>query len=948
VNEEENEARDDNGHESNREEDSDDDDDDDEEEEALSLDDLAQFIATQLWDPQSHIPSHSIADDPIASLDGIISVDEALNLDEFQVPDVLHHGRPDAVSADTLTPDRRQKIFCGFDSMQEPLERTAICITKDTSTTETGAVTYDIDSFVAEITTLAAAKRGIKCITVQKPTPSITASLHLGTFPGYLYSDDGELQQVRVPLHHFPHISLGRLVGDDSFEVILTFPYAFREEQESTLLPQRWHDIWMNGVFLAAYYEIYPAGSSQQFPASSEEARAMSTKRFTEGMRRKNYSEPRLQLLSLDLAPDRLGEFWDRVREKITLPGHHMFSDPIILVMAKGVKLRFRSSRWARMYDRFFTTLNTVLDRTYTVWAFYDWAKEFCPSQSSIIMSAFERPGETLLWNQRYLDHFFTHVRHLDLSRQHQLNVYPQYFLQGSGAASLEPAQTSLLWKHGLRYIQFYNSVKTLFVAGDFYTGSNPAMADLAVDRRILQTFEALGKAIAVDPETLMRAYLHLKWHSRVAFTDSQQKSFGLREEFRGREDLLTRVDASMRDYENMDRPSTVEDQPSMTGGAFITLQTRTFTRWAAWNLNRLCFGFESVYTISSGHIVAWEQTRMMMMFLRCIPCFLGAGVAGQHSRFWNDIYPPQKNMDVDRRPQGFGFRDNMQRYGFAWFADKIDWDTMSFQPEHAPYLGFNISYVEERYKCRRTLRNFKDHLIRVQHTRPLLTRWSDHPGRYHLLSSYLHQICARVFRTDVFNHIKRDMRGNNFAKQALEGNVPLCHDAVTTLLRRRRNHPPKLHLADRPQNRIKMWRDLWKSLWGPDNLTPRRYRSKPYRLVYRQSVQLIREVVGPTQAMQWSRDFEQHIRATCWILPYPGNGRFISLVGRRSKWWSNWHDDIAAALAPSRRNGGGRPRPRDRSLYFPDLRWKDACASGKCRPLSVRYHGGRTTRCPG
>jgi hypothetical protein len=93
-------------------------------------------------------------------------------------------------------------------------------------------------------------------------------------------------------------------------------------------------------------------------------------------MRCKNCPEPRLQLLSLDLAPDRLARFWDRVREKIALLGRNMFSDPILLVMAKGFKLRFRSFRWAVIYDRFFATFDTVLNRSCTVWAFYDWAKE--------------------------------------------------------------------------------------------------------------------------------------------------------------------------------------------------------------------------------------------------------------------------------------------------------------------------------------------------------------------------------------------------------------------------------------------------------------------------------------------------------------------------------------------------------------------------------------------
>lgn len=54
--------------------------------------------------------------------------------------------------------------------------------------------------------------------------------------------------------------------------------------------------------------------------------------RDTEDMRcGKNNNESRIQLLSYHLHLSRLDAFYDRILEKIALPGHYMFRDPILL-----------------------------------------------------------------------------------------------------------------------------------------------------------------------------------------------------------------------------------------------------------------------------------------------------------------------------------------------------------------------------------------------------------------------------------------------------------------------------------------------------------------------------------------------------------------------------------------------------------------------------------------
>jgi hypothetical protein len=256
-------------------------------------------------------------------------------------------------------------------------------------------------------------------------------------------------------------------------------------------------------------------------------------------------------------------------------------------------------------------------------------------------------------------------------------------------------------------------------------------------------------------------------------------KSFGLRQKFRSRENLFEYVNAYIREQKTLAGQLKGSLCEPITPKIFFTLSTATFTRWAAWNLNRLCVGFESVYELASGRVVSWEQTRVMIMFLRGIPCFLGHGTAGQHARFWRHRYPPRGDAPASARPHSLGFLDNMRRHGYAWFADKIDWQTMTFAPRYAARLGFDQSEGEGRFRRGAVLRSFKDHLLRIQHAEPHLLRWAYRLWCRRPLTRYLHQICAHVFRVNVWTSLRGALKAA-YVENAVAGDLPLCWEALS------------------------------------------------------------------------------------------------------------------------------------------------------------------------
>jgi hypothetical protein len=91
----------------------------------------------------------------------------------------------------------------------------------------------------------------------------------------------------------------------------------------------------------------------------------------------------------------------------------------------------------------------------------------------------------------------------------------------------------------------------------------------------------------------------------------------------------------------------------------FFIHRTGQFLDWIRWNMNRLCLGFEMVYTLRPHTVVHWGHTRVMMMFLRClIFTYGGQGHHLKHSTgLWVDrrVRPPLEGSEVEQVQEGIG-----------------------------------------------------------------------------------------------------------------------------------------------------------------------------------------------------------------------------------------------------------------------------------------------------
>ncbi|PVH90971.1 hypothetical protein DM02DRAFT_664466 [Periconia macrospinosa] len=396
-----------------------------------------------------------------------------------------------------------------------------------------------------------------------------------------------------------------------------------------------------------------------------DHARYNSTARRVESRSQRTDATPREQLLFHFFPPDSLHAEWDTILQAVERPDLRHFRGIFLFCHDKNLKCLTKDSTWRNMtsrFDEYWT--KAVVEGYMTSDAYIDVGKELCPARGSGVTceektnnSEDEVAAKMLLWKKCCLD----------------------AMLQDSGSMTIETHRGSKSRTGGLLYSQFYSSVKELFAAGNIYPFTNVAIETLALDPKLQKTWQHVRVGLSHDPVALIRAYLYTKLRCHYAISGSTEKCFGTWEEHRVSKKLFGQIDARIqqRRFDTQHFRSAQDSNRS-----YYTFSTSTLLKWLRWNINKFCVGFEMVYSLKDYHFVTWEHTRVMLMCLRCPQFSYSSGLIQRAGGLWQDV---QLDNDVNqadglRRHESLGFRDNMRRHGYAWFMDKIDWETMAFR----------------------------------------------------------------------------------------------------------------------------------------------------------------------------------------------------------------------------------------------------------------------------
>ncbi|KAI8648040.1 hypothetical protein NCS55_01502200 [Fusarium keratoplasticum] len=780
-------------------------------------------------------------------------------------PDVLSkeaiaHQRDDL--AGKMSPESRRQAFCGLDSRAEIPH---ICLDEDERVSNDAGVTFDVDSVVAFPSNLAVAKRGIRWSPTRMTVSDLQSDLHLRSIPVTYLDTNGKQHQVHRPVNQIPHYTFGRVVGFEDISLYFLFPNLYREEQTCSKLRDEDFRLWMDGILLPAIYQCYSTAHVQHYPSSYDHSRYNSTARGVETLSRRVHPVAREQQLVYYLPPEALADVWAKILATVQEPGFQQFQDVTILLQAKNLKVLTKDVTWEKMVSRFQKYWTSAVDESHTTTdVYFDVGKETCPQQASQVVpwsqlaaGAIEDPtekrAETLLYRRCCLESYGLQVNSGsagDQETQKQV-FYPFSMLRDTGSLTIETGKRSLRRAAGLLYSQFYPSVKEVFAAGNVYPFTNTAIETLALDKKLRKTWELVGGGLSHQPEALIKAYLYTKLRCHYALLGSMQKSFGIREEHRISQALFYAVDSQMRSRELHDRRLVI---PTDDSSPYYSFTTDTLLRWVRWNINKFCLGFEMVYSFQDPHFVTWEHTRIMLMFLRCLQFSYTGGLIQKVGGCWRDVQhqPDARQPNGLRRYEGLGFRRTMEMYGYAWFLDKIDWNTLTFRQPHAAYMMFNNPSMQTVYRARyHQVRDVRIDFIRVDKAYQWMLEFSAIPTCLDLVERYLRELCLCAFRKDVFFHVKSALKPECM-EAALSGVIPLCYDSVNDAMLEEYQPLQLAHgnrLAVKDIHVLFAW--LWKST--DDHFERQGWSEKPYRMLFQQSFHAVKTARDLPWHLYWN-----------------------------------------------------------------------------------------------
>ncbi|KAM6506729.1 hypothetical protein FALCPG4_018848 [Fusarium falciforme] len=718
-------------------------------------------------------------------------------------PDVLSkeaiaHQKDDL--AGKMSPESRRQAFCGLDSRAEIPH---ICLDEDERVSNDAGVTFDVDSVVAFPSNLAVAKRGIRWSPTRMTVSDLQSDLHLRSIPVTYLDANGKQHQVHRPVHQIPHYTFGRVVGFEDISLYLLFPNLYREEQKCSKLRDEDFRLWMDGILLPAIYQCYSTAHVQHYPSSYDHSRCNSAARGVEALSQRVHPVAREQQLVYYLPPEALADVWAKILATAQEPGFQQFQDVTILLQAKNLKVLTKDVTWEKMVSRFQTYWASAIDESHTITdVYYDVGKETCPQQASqvvpwsqlaagVIDDPTEKRAETLLYRRCCLESYAFQVGNGstdDQGTQKQV-FHPFSMLRDTGSLTIETGKRSLRRAAGLLYSQFYPSVKEVFAAGNVYPFTNTAIETLALDKKLRKTWELVGGGLSHQPAALIKAYLYTKLRCHYALLGSMQKSFGIREEHRVSEALFYAVDSQMRSRELHDRRLVI---PTDDSSPYYSFTTDTLLRWVGG---------------------CWRDVRHQ---------------------------PDARQPNGLRRYEGLGFRRTMEMYGYAWFLDKVDWNTLTFRQPHAAYMMFNNPSMQTVYRARyHQVRDVRIDFIRVDKAYQWMLEFSAIPTCLDLVERYLRELCLCAFRKDVFFHVKSALKPECM-EAALSGVIPLCYDSVNDAMLE--EYQP-LQLAHGNRLAVKNIHVLFAWLWKStdDHFERQGWSEKPYRMLFQQSFHAVK-----------------------------------------------------------------------------------------------------------
>ncbi|KAL6405843.1 uncharacterized protein AUP68_10982 [Ilyonectria robusta] len=784
-----------------------------------------------------------------------------------------------------LTPDQWQALFSGSATQNFDGKPKQACLHVERAPQTPPVISFDVDSLLGFVDSPAAAIHGIRFYSAPQYRQNIQTDVHL-TFD-HVAPDIERPRLLPSRLKDVPHFTFAKVEGADFITLHLFFPHLPCRRDFYRLTDEQFSR-WFDDIFYPAVRQVYGVDRLQHLPASYRHALATCRAPQVEDRLLETPSYRTQLQMSYFLPPHGLNQLWDHVLTAVRQPGLQDFRDPELFIEAKGTKLLFKypdaPSDLLAVMENFDYKLHRVLDfscicsdRLYV-----DVGKETCPLHSDPGTQVNSNPSpeaQTYLWRRCCIRHHLSELYDGNIPKSGQ-NFYHESMLRDAGGMTTLTPPSSRLRRGGILYGQMYSLTKEIIDAARTFPFQNPDLRHMALDPQLRHGVQNIYGKPTSGQSITDRAYMASKRRCHYGLTDSKQRYFGVREEYRISWTLFQSALTVLRSLTPETRSIKLPGRPPY----LWAVRSPVFVDFVWRNINKFTTGFELVRAQCSPGLTTWEQTKMMDVFLRCLRVAVGGHDYSREGALWWSRRELPQPVGSPQVRYGLGFGQTLEQYGYCWIEPLIDWALLRFLPDITDSVLFGNGTLQQRYlKCGGHVKHFFDLSRRAYLGLEWLRRYPREAVITDQIVSWLCHICLRQMRVDVLHSIQRDLRPG-VRTVILDDGVHFCRKGLSAALINGMTAVSGNHAN------FKSPQEAAQALFGfNDGRLRDHWENKPFRKLYQWICAALQHFPAERRLSQvFARRLQCYLFAYHWVLPYPSPGGLAPRTkdGKR-RWFS-------------------------------------------------------------
>jgi hypothetical protein len=783
-----------------------------------------------------------------------------------------------------------------------------VCLHKERPTVAASNDAFDIDSGIYMPSGLDAIKSFSLCVA-QHMSLLLRSGLRVKKRLDYRRRD-GTRVRMTIDFRDIPHLYLGEVGGKIKIHLFIFFPRLISRDKRFTHLPLATKNRFIDDVLLPAY-RLHNEQHHIQHIAST--SRVAELKALTKGIAYGDGTQKRgtKTYAQQGLPAESLEGIWEEMQRRVRDASLDLedFEDAFLVANAKNLKTQFQQT--GSLYKAITKYLDAlkeafVLERMDTM--IHDVARESCGLNP--VPNALHPDGRhqatTYQYRECCLDKQYESFRdQLFDGAKGKRTIYRPGFLRDAAGMTILTPTTSLAYKGGWIYGQWYPSAKEVGDANAIYPFDRPDLYLAAVDAGLYAgriKREKRGNIGAKESEE--RAYESTKPRVCTYYTDTIKGSTGIRLEVRLYDPCLLRLQEEARIKEARMKNQVAlehEEHPSNVWA----IATEVWANFILGNFDKFITAFETRRITCKRIGITKEDSKFMAVMIKCIQRFTSCDPSRDAILSWHT----QDTVRGLRR--GLGFQRTIKQHGYGWFSpDIIDWEGLSFKPEITTevvtiYRGLNRWYNGAG-------RLLQDASAALAICLPYLKDPRGSSAARAEAGIVAAHICQREYRRDVIETLRKEFSNHDSADFVVD-EVIFAYGELAQVLRQ------LPHCRSGNRNLCQQPRQLFEWLWlesSPDRYKRKHFEKKSFRLMM---ATVTAELTDHDLYSAWITMFQSEFWKHHWLIPYPDNdGTLISTIkttGARA-WWSTVRAEGGKGWAWGKEDTmPGKPRPYPSAL---------------------------------